>query len=335
MVFQVKIFFFVALLLLAITAFFVLDSDFLSESFVIFNTPKDLVKKEPQQIRFLAVGDIMLDRGVEYMVNKYGEGDFKFPFLKIASLLSQADLVFGNLESVISDKGYNVGSAYSFRANPKAIDGLKFAGFDIVNLAHNHAFDYTTLALQDTMALLATSGIDFVGAGASDKRAFGIVVKETKETKIGFLGFANVGPRAWRAQNNTTGIAWVEKADFLFLSEAVKQVKAQVDILVVSLHAGVEYSKTPDAFQQEFAKLCIDSGADLILGHHPHVIQPLEKYNNGWVAYSLGNFIFDQAFSKETMQGGLLEVFIENKKIKTVQLKQVKLNNFYQPQLID
>ncbi|PIV45302.1 MAG: hypothetical protein COS25_00520, partial [Candidatus Nealsonbacteria bacterium CG02_land_8_20_14_3_00_37_10] len=101
-----------------------------------------LLVGEEQPIKIILVGDIMLDRGVEYMVEKEGKGDFRFPFIKIADYLKGADIVFGNLEGVISDKGIKVGSIYSFRANPKAIEGLIFAGFNVLSLANNHAFDY-------------------------------------------------------------------------------------------------------------------------------------------------------------------------------------------------
>lgn len=87
------------------------------------------------------LGDIMLDRGVEYMVRKEGKADFRWPFLKIADYLKEADILFGNLESPISDNGHKVGSIYSFRADPEAMDGLIYAGFDVVSLANNHIFD--------------------------------------------------------------------------------------------------------------------------------------------------------------------------------------------------
>ncbi|MEK7173208.1 MAG: CapA family protein, partial [Patescibacteria group bacterium] len=121
--------------------------------------------------------------------------------------------------------------------------------------------------------------------------------------------------------------------DFAKVKEIISQSKQQVDILLVSLHAGQEYQPLPDDFQKAFAQMAIDAGADLVIGHHSHVIQPLEKYKNGWIAYSLGNFIFDQYFSKATMEGGLLRVEIQDKKISNVVLNKVKLNKYYQPEL--
>ena len=292
-----------------------------------------ITKKEVQPIVLMAVGDIMLDRGVKYMVDKYGAGDFNFSFLKIKDYLNSADLLFGNLEGPISDKGLRVGSIYSFRFSPTTTLALKEAGFNFLSIANNHMLDYQAVALGDTMTNLSQAGIDYVGAGFNKEEAFGLKTKEIQGVKIGFLGFENLGPSAWMAGDNKTGMAWIGWGDFEKVKEIIKKSKPQVDILVVSLHAGVEYQPLPDDFQKEFSKMAIDSGANLIIGHHSHVIQLLEKYNNGWIAYSLGNFIFDQYFSKATMEGGLLKVEIVNKKIKNVILEKVKLNKYYQPAL--
>ncbi len=297
---------------------------------------------ENQPIILIAVGDIMLDRGVKYMVDKFGQGDFNFVFTNIKNELLKADILFGNLEGPISSKGILVGSIYSFRFSPTSTLALKKTGFDVLSLANNHMLDYQAIALQDTMVNLQKAGIDFVGAGNNTAEAFSLKIKEVQGTKIGFLAFENIGPVNWRAGADKTGMAWIGEAelssgwdDFNKVKEIIMQSKSQVDILAVSLHAGVEYQGLPDDFQKAFAKMAIDAGADLIIGHHPHVVQPLEKYKNGWIIYSLGNFVFDQYFSPETMEGGLLRVEIKDKKIDNVMLEKVRLNKYYQPALAD
>ncbi|MDD5738528.1 MAG: CapA family protein [Candidatus Pacebacteria bacterium] len=299
-----------------------------------------------QPIVLMAVGDIMLDRGVKYMVDKYGNGDFNFVFNGIKDYLNKADILFGNLEGPISNRGVRVGSIYSFRFSPTSTLALKEAGFDILSIANNHMFDYQAIALGDTMANLQKSGIDYVGAGNNETEAFSLKVKEIQGVKFGFLAFENLGHESWKAGGpaqspagneaggDKTGMAWVGWGDFDEVKETIAQSKQQVDILVVSLHAGVEYQTLPDDFQIAFDKMAIDSGADLVVGHHPHVIEPLEKHNNGWIIYSLGNFIFDQYFSPQTMEGGLLKVEIVDKKISNVILEKVKLNKYYQPILL-
>ncbi len=331
------LFWFCLVLLLLGVVFLIIGFSSSFKSFVIENPNSSLkVKQNQNHIKIIAVGDIMLDRGVEYMINKEAEGDFTFPFQKIKPSFQGADLIFGNLESVISDKGYKVGSIYSFRAEPEAIEGLKFAGFSVINLAQNHAFDYTTAALEDTMERLETAGIAFIGAGKSAEEAFSLKVLEVKGVKIGFLGYTNLGPNSWRAGlENKTGIAWIDREAFPSLRENIQTAKQQVDILVVSLHAGEEYQTEPTLFQRDFANLVVAEGADLVLMHHSHVVGPLETVQNKFVAFGLGNFIFDQAFSEATMEGGWLEITIQDKAISDVVLQKVKLNEFYQPELPD
>ncbi len=293
-----------------------------------------LKNKETEKIVLMAVGDIMLDRGVKYMVDKHGKGDFNFVFENIKSQLLKADILFGNLEGPISSRGLRVGSIYSFRFLPTSTLALKNAGFDIVSIANNHMLDYQGVALQDTMLNLAGNGIDYVGAGKNESEAFSLKIKEIQGVKIGFLGFIGFGPASWKAGDDKTGMAWISQSDFEKVKEIIIKSKEQVDVLAVSLHTGIEYQPLPNGFQKDFSKMAIDAGADLVLGHHPHVIQPLEKYNNGWIIYSLGNFVFDQYFSKETMEGGFLKAEIIDKKISNVILEKVQLNKYYQPELV-
>jgi len=149
---------------------------------------------EKQTVNIILVGDIMLDRGVEYMIGKQGNGDFKFPFLKIADYFKKADIVFGNLEGVISDKGTKVGSIYSFRVNPEATEALIFSNFNVLSLANNHALDYGREALKDCLNRLKEHNISYVGAGFNEQEAFSLVVKEINNTKIGFLAYIDIGP---------------------------------------------------------------------------------------------------------------------------------------------
>jgi len=295
----------------------------------------EIILPEKKTISVVLVGDIMLDRGVEYMIEKYGGGDFKFPFSKIADYLNKADIVFGNLEGPISDKGEKVGSIYSFRAEPEAIEGLKFAGFDILSLANNHAFDYGRAALEDTLIRMENAGINCVGAGLDTTETYSGIIKEIDGVKIGFLAYTNLGPETWKAGENNSGISWIPESDFEKVKEDIKLAKEKTDILIVSLHTGEEYQKEPNQFQIEFSKMAIDAGADLVVGHHPHVIQKNEQYQNGYIFYSLGNFVFDQSFSEETMKGQIVEVLIENKKTKEVISIEIRINGYFQPKIYE
>ena len=293
----------------------------------------EIISPEKKIISVVLVGDIMLDRGVEYMIKTEGKGDFKFPFLKIADYLNKANILFGNLEGPVSDKGIKVGSIYSFRAEPEVIEGLTFAGFNLISLANNHAFDYGREALEDCLARLSKAQISYVGTGFNEAEAFSPVIKEVKGVKIGFLAYTNLGPETWKATERNSGIAWVSEKDMEKIKENIKSAKEKVDILIVSLHAGEEYAAEPTQFQIEFSKAAIDAGADLVIGHHPHVVQKSEKYKDKWIFYSLGNFVFDQNFSEETMEGQMVKILIENGKIKEVIPKEIKINEFFQPEI--
>jgi len=318
---------------------------------VIETTPtptQSSVFSSEEPIRIILAGDIMLDRGVEYMIEKYGGGDFRFPFLKIADEFQKADVVFGNLEGPISEKGEKVGSIYSFRAVPRAIEGLNFAGFNVLSLANNHAFDYGREALEDTLKRLKETGvdelrsssrfanarvIDYVGAGLNKDDAYSPVVKEINGTKIGFLAYTDLGSPYWAATASSSGIAWLTEEKLENIKGDIKLAKEKVDILIVSLHSGEEYAEAPTQFQVEFSKAAIDAGADLAVGHHSHVVQKPEIYNGKYIFYSLGNFIFDQAFSEETMEGQIVEILIENGKIKEITPEEIKINEFFQPEI--
>lgn len=259
-------------------------------------------KHESSLATLLFVGDIMLDRGVEFEVQKNG-GDWTWPFWHITSFLHQADLVFGNLESQISDKGTNVGSIYSFRADPGSIEALLYGGFDVLSVTNNHSFDYGKEALEDSIARLKSVGIQVPP-----------VTTEVQGTTISFLAYKQWGiPEEFEKQ--------------------IQVAKVEADLVIVSLHAGEEYAKEPNDFQQTFARKAIDAGADLIIGHHPHVLQPLEQYKEGWIIYSLGNFLFDQSFSEETMHGAILKVVVENKEISEVSLLPTHITPSFQVEL--
>jgi len=310
------------------------------------NLPSDLSENKSitfsvgkkETVDVMMVGDIMLDRGVEYMINKETKGDFRFPFLKIAEELNSADLLIGNLEGPISDKGKKVGSIYSFRMNPEAIKGLNYAGFDVLLLANNHAFDYGRAALEDTLKRLKEAGISYSGAGFDKNEAFSPLIKEVRGIKIAFLNYTNLGSNYWAAGEKSSGIAWISEDNIEEIKKYIEKAKEQSDFLIVFLHAGDEYKADPSSFQTVFARAAIDAGADLVVEHHPHVVQKSEEYENKKIFYSLGNFIFDQDFSKETMTGQILKLSLYNSS-STIRIKEilpltVKLNEFFQPEIV-
>ena len=293
-------------------------------------TAEQFLLPKSRQVTLLFVGDIMLDRGVEFEIKKNGNNNFRFPFLKIAKELQEADILFGNLEGPISDKGQKVGSIYSFRMDPKVIDGLTFAGFDVLSIANNHMLDYGRMAMTDTFLRLKESGIDYVGAGFDENEAYAPKIKEVNGTKIAFLAFTNLYALSWEAVADKSGMALFSKDK---LEGTIKNAKNRSDLVVVSFHFGDEYKTSPTQEQKTIAHLAIDFGADLVIGHHPHVTEPLEEYKGRYIAYSLGNFIFDQNFSDETMKGLMLKVIVENGRIKKVSPIDFVINQYFQPEI--
>lgn len=280
----------------------------------------------PTPYTLLFVGDIMLSRAVGRIMEK--QDDYLFSFRHIADEIKSADIAFGNLENPISGRGKNQGSIYSFRADPRTVEGLEFAGFDVLSLANNHMWDWGADALQDTVTLLTTNNIQSVGAGIDYAHANNPVFLQADNTRVAFLAYTNLLPKSLNATLESPGLS-----DFNLekIKQTIAQIRAQADIIVISLHWGEEYETSANDEQKEIAHALIDAGADIIAGHHSHVVQELEHYRGGVIAYSLGNFVFDQYFRKDTMQGAMLKVIVENKKVTAAELVPVILNQSFQP----
>lgn len=283
---------------------------------------------ENKKTTLFFVGDMMLTRGVEASVKKNFEGDFNRLFENIPEIKG-ADILFGNLEGDVSDKGNNVGSKYSFRMNPEVLPAIKNAGFDIVSFANNHVGDWNVAAFKDTLARLKENGILKIGAGINEEDTISPTVIEKNGTKFGFLGFTDVGPNWLQAKKDTAGILLASNPN---LGEIIKNAKTKCDVLIVSFHWGEEYKLIHNSRQEKLAHSAIDNGADLIIGHHPHVMEDIEEYKNKTIVYSLGNFIFDQYFSKDTMEGMLFSATFEGKDLVKINDKVITLSKQFQPE---
>ena len=280
-------------------------------------------------VSLLFTGDIQMDRGVRTQVEKNFGGNYN-SFFSTAPGIKRADIAVGNLEGPISDVGSNHGSIYSFRMDPLVAPALATAGFDVVNVANNHAGDWGKEAFIDTLARLTRAHIAYTGGGMTRSEAEKPTIVSRGGTKIGFLGFSDVGP-AWLAVGGSTpGILLASDPR---RQTIIAEAKKQVDVLVVSFHFGDEYEKTQNERQRVLAHAAIEAGADMVVGHHPHVVEGTELYNGGLIAYSLGNFVFDQSFSPDTMEGLALSVGLTDGAITTIEKHQVTLNAHFQPQL--
>ncbi len=267
----------------------------------------------PGRHTLLFVGDVMLSRGVGRKIQE--EGDWTFPFRKIADTLRSADLTFGNLECPVSDAGRDLHHKYSFRADPRVIEGLEWAGFRVMSVANNHIDDWDRPALLDTVRRLRSAGILPVGAGANDLEAHYPVVVDLKGVRVAFLAYVGIPPEEAEAGPDLAGVAWLDPERVL---ADIRFARPLADVVVVSLHWGVEYASRPERRQMQLAHQIIDAGADLVVGGHPHIIQRLEQYHDRWIVFSLGNFIFDQR-APGTRRGNMLKVTLTGKQISAVE----------------
>lgn len=261
-------------------------------------------------VEVITVGDVMLGRGV---------AQEHAPFVEVAPWLRAADLALANLECVIVDDSVGPGlEATGFpgplRASPSAASRLRQAGFDVLGLANNHALDTGAVGLQETASWLRATRIAFVGAGPAPESASQAWFREVGDVRLAFLAFNAIldGRRVW--DGRWTRADWDPEQ----VAGAVNVARNQADAVIVSMHWGYEYQTRVDPAQREAAKLLTRAGADLVIGHHPHVVQAFEVDDGRFVAYSLGNFVFDQGHG-ETGQGLALRAFFDEQGLRAVQ----------------
>src|SRR3989338_4412147 len=285
---------------------------------------------DSRPVTLLFVGDIMLSRYIGDIMKR--NNDWRYPFLEVADVLKNADIAFGNLEGPISTRGAKTGSAYSFRADPRVIEGLEYAGFDVLSIANNHIWDYGADAVIDTISGLKKVGMSVVGGGQNYTETHQPSVKEVGNTRIAFLGYTDLISSALDSKTAKPAVA------FLDLKQAIadiQEARNSADVVVVSLHWGNEYETNPNDEQEGIGHDLINAGANLIIGHHPHVVQSVEEYSGGYIAYSLGNFVFDQNFSPQTETGLMLKITLRDKKISKIEQIKIEFTSSYQPFLLD
>ncbi len=277
-----------------------------------------------------AVGDIMLSRFVATMIER--EADPLFPFDQVSAFLQDADITFANLENPIAEGAKMPETGLLFRADPEMAPVLRAAGFDIVSLANNHMTDRWEEGLLRSREILWNAGIANVGAGANETEAHAPAYLDVHGKRVAFLAYGD--PRfAKQVKFATAEQPGIALANVEHMKTDIASAKANADVVIVSLHAGIEYRNTPDLTQQALAHGAIDAGADLVLGHHPHHIQPIEHYNGKYIAYSLGNFVFDQEWSQETSQGVVLRFTFDGNNVIDITATPIIIDKNTQPRL--
>jgi poly-gamma-glutamate capsule biosynthesis protein CapA/YwtB (metallophosphatase superfamily) len=236
----------------------------------------------------MITGDILLAGQAEQLI---GEQGFGAPFAGVADVLRRADLTIGNLECSLTTGGTPAVKTWTFRAHPDTAGALVDAGYDLVTLANNHSMDYGAEALIETMSALRRCGIHHVGAGedlASARRHL-VVEAGTPPVRVAVLGYSNIRPTDFYASEDRPG---TNPARLSTIADDVAAARCVADSVIVLFHWGDELSTAPSERQRRFAHAAADAGADLVIGHHPHVLQGFELRGRSLIAYSLGNFLF-------------------------------------------
>lgn len=249
----------------------------------IRNSPQPSPTPSSITIHLRAVGDVMLSRSVGLSATE--RNNWRWPFEGTTPYLPAANLLIGNLEAPLTDPCQLKDHVMSFCVPTKAIDGLTYAGFDVLSLANNHTLNYGPKGLSDTKATLTAAGIE----GIENYQTKVITVNGQP---LGLLALDDVSAPLDEAQ----------------ITAALKTLAPQTDTVIVLIHWGNEYEPNPSPRQRAQTKMLIDQGADIILGTHPHVLEPIEREKNALVVYSLGNFVFDQMWSPETRESLVLDL---------------------------
>jgi len=286
---------------------------------------------EQEEITIAAVGDLMLGGRAEPFLKEFGPD---YPFTDVMPFLSRADVVVGNLEFSISSRGIAAeNKKFTLRAGPIAAQALKQAGIRVATLANNHSMDFGPLALKDTLEVLDQNGILYTGAGMDLDDARSPAVLKIKGKTIAFLSYSLTFPLEFYASAGRPGTApgYAE-----FVKADIEKARPSADLVVVSFHWGAELMTTAKDYQVELGRQAIDWGADLVLGHHPHVLQELEVYHGRLIAYSLGNFVFGSE-SDRTNSSMILLLTFQGKSLARVEAVPLDVNNYrvkYRPRVL-
>ena len=252
------------------------------------------VRVTVRPLRLASVGDINLGDVPGQAIEANGPA---WPWESAGKWLRAADISFGNLESAVSRRGTPFPKQFNFRGTPAALAGLRrHTGMDVLNLANNHVGDYGPQATLDTVRGVERQGMKAVGAGRDLRRALAPQLVERMGLRVAFVGFSNIAPAEFAATDDTPGTAWATPES---IASAVQAARRRADIVVATFHWGIEKQTLESADQRALADAAVQAGAQLVIGAHPHTLQPVRRQGAALIAFSLGNFVFG-AQSTET-----------------------------------
>jgi gamma-polyglutamate biosynthesis protein CapA len=274
---------------------------------------------DPAFNRLIFAGDVMFCRAVRRQI--LAAHDPALPFRKIGPLMASSDIAFVNLESPFSDRGRYFDSGLIFHAPPETIAGLQAARVAIASTANNHTRDCASHGVEFTVGWLRAHSIEPLGTSESEARTHEGVILARNGVRFGFLGYTFDQQNGnWRDID-----ARIALADPAAVCRDVTALRKRADVVIVSMHNGVEYVPRPNRAQIAFAHAAIDAGAALVIGHHPHVVQPEETYRGGLIFYSLGNFVFDQYQREATQHGEIVQISFLGTRVLSTHVMRVRI----------
>lgn len=284
------------------------------------------------EIRISAVGDIMLDASARATMDERG---YDYAFDAVREVFVNSHVVIGNLEGPLAYGGVpEPDKQFLFRSPPDRVaPALQRAGFNVLNLANNHTLDYGAEGLAETLAALQSAGIARSGAGMNLDEARRAAIVTVNGIRVAFLGYSLTFPESFYATPQKAGTAYGHADQ---VRADIAEARRHVDAVIASFHWGQEGNTGLREYQLALAHAAIDAGAVAVLGHHPHVLQAVERYRNGVICYSLGNFAFG-SFSPRATRSTIARLTLRNGRLSEVRLIPLNVNNFevyFQPQLL-
>ncbi|MFA1712061.1 CapA family protein [Peribacillus frigoritolerans] len=262
---------------------------------------KTVATKSDQPLTMTMVGDVMMGRYVEEVTEKHG---YEYPFRYMKPYFANSDYVSGNYEhTALKEDASNYKEADTpirLNSNTSGVKAVKEAGFSVVSLANNHMMDYEEQGLLDTIDEFKSADMHYVGVGSNTAEAKNSIdYADVNGVRVATLAFTDVYGKDAVSKSDKAGLL-NSNPDLLFemIGKARDAKQGNADLVVVNMHWGQEYSTSTTDRQKDLAKAIIDAGADIIIGHHPHVLQSFDVYKDGIIFYSLGNFIFDQGWTR-------------------------------------
>lgn len=266
------------------------------------------------EITISFTGDILMG---SFIGNYIDKNDVNYPWNDVAPILNKSDLSVANLETSVSNQGITFKPpGYGFRSNPGTLHGLTNAGIRFVSIANNHTLDFGEAAFIDTMDYLKKNKIGYTGGGMNREEAQKPHILKKNGITSAFISYSQIIPDpGWIASKSRPGISALEMNRLPETLEYIHSLSKKYDLVFVILHWGVEHTRIPEQWQTNLAHKMIDSGAAGIIGHHPHVLQPIEFYKNKPVIYSLGNFVF-LVFNQDSSETGIFEMTFDRRGFK-------------------